>query len=150
MTDVGSWLTFLTKTKLVQEQTSVITVSYYSAISLLTRHSLVENVRQNWLGQESTSVITVSNYTWQPEHLSRIESGRFGTLKSDSTHHFLKNACTKSRSLRFSVFRLLTDFSLSLYIFTIWKCIVYHRLCREKWCGRSWICGLFNFYLGRI
>jgi hypothetical protein len=31
-------------------------------------------------------------------------SGRFGTLKSDSTHHFFRNACTKSGSLRFSQF----------------------------------------------
>ena len=42
--------------------------------------------------------------------LSRSENGKFGTLKSDSTHHFFRNACTKSGSLQFSVFRLLTDF----------------------------------------
>jgi hypothetical protein len=30
------------------------------------------------------------------------ESGRFGALKSDSTHHFIRNACTKSGSLRIS------------------------------------------------
>ena len=35
-----------------------------------------------------------------PEH----ENGRFGALKSDSTHHFFRNACTKSGSLRFSQF----------------------------------------------
>jgi hypothetical protein len=34
----------------------------------------------------------------------RNESGRFGALKSDSTHHFFRNACTKSGSLRFSQF----------------------------------------------
>ena len=45
------------------------------------------------------------------ELLNRNESGRFGALKSDSTHHFVRNACTKSVSLRFlTVFRLLTDF----------------------------------------
>ena len=33
-----------------------------------------------------------------------FESGRFGTLKSDSTHHFFRNAGTKSGSLRFSQF----------------------------------------------
>jgi hypothetical protein len=45
------------------------------------------------------------------EPLNRNESGRFGALKSDSTHHFFINACTKSVSLRFlTVFRLLTDF----------------------------------------
>jgi hypothetical protein len=36
--------------------------------------------------------------------LSCNESGSFGALKSDSTHHFLRNACTKSGSLRFSQF----------------------------------------------
>jgi hypothetical protein len=29
---------------------------------------------------------------------------QFGALKSDSTHHFFRNACTKSGSLRFSQF----------------------------------------------
>ena len=41
---------------------------------------------------------------WQPEPLSRNERGRLGALKSDSTHHFFRNACTKSGSLRFSQF----------------------------------------------
>jgi hypothetical protein len=40
----------------------------------------------------------------QPEPLNRNESGRFGALKSDSTHHFFRNACTMSGSLRFSHF----------------------------------------------
>jgi hypothetical protein len=30
--------------------------------------------------------------------------GRFGALKSDSTHHFFRNACIKSGSLQFSQF----------------------------------------------
>jgi hypothetical protein len=34
----------------------------------------------------------------------RNESGRIGALKSDSTHHFFRNACSKSGSLRFSQF----------------------------------------------
>ena len=38
------------------------------------------------------------------EPLSRNESGKFGALKSNSTHHFFRNACTKSGSLRFSQF----------------------------------------------
>jgi hypothetical protein len=37
----------------------------------------------------------------------------------DSTHHFFRNACTKSGSLRFSVFRLLTDF-VCLYNYEFW------------------------------
>jgi hypothetical protein len=40
--------------------------------------------------------------------LSRNERGRFGALKSDSTHRFFKNACTKSGSLR-NMLELLTD-----------------------------------------
>ena len=36
--------------------------------------------------------------------LSRSESGGFSALKSDSTHHFFTNACTKSGLLRFSQF----------------------------------------------
>jgi hypothetical protein len=35
---------------------------------------------------------------------TRNESGMFGALKSDSTHHFCRKACTKSESLRFSQF----------------------------------------------
>jgi hypothetical protein len=38
---------------------------------------------------------------------SRNESGRFEALKSDSTHHFFRNACTKSGSLRFSQFSVV-------------------------------------------
>jgi hypothetical protein len=34
----------------------------------------------------------------------RYERRRFGALKSDSTHYFFRNACTKSWSLRFSQF----------------------------------------------
>jgi hypothetical protein len=51
--------------------------------------------------------------------LNRNVGGRFGALKSDSTHHFFSNVCTKSGSLRFSVFRLLTDF-VCLYNYEFW------------------------------
>jgi hypothetical protein len=54
---------------------------------------------------------------WQPETLSRNESGRFGALKSDSTHQFFRNACTKSGSLRFSQFSGCW-LILSVYIIT--------------------------------
>jgi hypothetical protein len=40
-------------------------------------------------------------------------------LPFDSTHHFLRNACTKLGSLQFSVFRLLTDF-VCLYTNEFW------------------------------
>ena len=46
----------------------------------------------------------VSSTNKQMHALSRDESGRFGALKSDSIHHFFRNACTKSGSLRFSQF----------------------------------------------
>ena len=61
----------------------------------------------------------VSSTNKQMHALSRDESGRFGALKSDSIHHFFRNACTKSGSLRFSVFRLLTDF-VCLYTYEFW------------------------------
>jgi hypothetical protein len=55
--------------------------------------------------------------------LNRNERARFGELKSDSTHHFFRNACTKSGSLQFSVFRLLTDFvCLYTYEFRLSLC----------------------------
>ena len=38
------------------------------------------------------------------EPLNRIESGRFGALNSDSTHHFLEMPVQKSGSLRCSQF----------------------------------------------
>jgi hypothetical protein len=43
-------------------------------------------------------------YTLADVIKDRREIGRFGALKSDSTHHFFRNACTKSGSLRFSQF----------------------------------------------
>ena len=45
---------------------------------------------------------------------NRNERGRFGALKSDSSHHFFRNACTV-----FTVFRLLTDF-VCLYTYEFW------------------------------
>jgi hypothetical protein len=50
----------------------------------------------------STMCWPSTKQTW--ETLSRNESRRFGALKSDSTHHFFRNDCTKSGSLRFSQF----------------------------------------------
>ena len=45
----------------------------------------------------NTVIVTAGDF-------ERNESGRFGALKSDSTHHLFRNACTKSGSLRFSEF----------------------------------------------
>jgi hypothetical protein len=49
-----------------------------------------------------------------------MKAGGFGALKSHSTHHFFRNACTKSGSLRFfTVFRLLTEF-VCFYSYEFW------------------------------
>ena len=45
------------------------------------------------------------------EPLNRNESGKT-SLKSDSTHHFFRNACTKSGSLRFHSFPVVDWFCL--------------------------------------
>jgi hypothetical protein len=54
-------------------------------------------IRRETLLKVITSVI--SRYNNLPTHFTVS-----GTLKSDSTHHFFRNACTKSGSLRFSQF----------------------------------------------
>ena len=56
--------------------------------------------------------------------LFRISHGRFGALKSDSTHHFFRNACTKSGScwlilsvyilMSFPFVRLFSNFVITL------------------------------------
>jgi hypothetical protein len=43
-------------------------------------------------------------YSYSRNLWAVMKLGGFGTLKSDSTHHFFRNACTKSGSLRFSQF----------------------------------------------
>ena len=53
----------------------------------------------------NTVIVTAGDF-------ERNGSGRFGALKSDSTHHFFRNACTKSGSLRFSQF---SGFFVCLY-----------------------------------
>ena len=60
------------------------------------------------------------------QRLAGSESGRFGAVKSDSAHHFFRNACTKSGPLRFSQFSgcwlifwlLIYEFWLSLWKIT--------------------------------
>ena len=44
----------------------------------------------------------------------------FGALKSDSTHHFFRNACTKSGSLRFSQFSGCWLILSVLYNYEFW------------------------------
>jgi len=47
------------------------------------------------------------------------ESGRFGAVKSDPTHHFFGNACTKSRSLRCSQFSGCWLICLVVYLWVL-------------------------------
>jgi hypothetical protein len=65
------------------------------------------------------------------------------SLKSDSTHHFFRNACTKSGSLRFSVFRLLTDF-VCLYTcefwLSLWKIVRSSVICYYPYSTQFNIC----------
>jgi hypothetical protein len=65
---------------------------------LLTKHQHVFSKSKGDLGHTDLVQDTIRN-----------ESGRFVALKSDSTHHFFRNACTKSGSLRFSQFGISTD-----------------------------------------
>jgi hypothetical protein len=64
---------------------------------------------------------------WQPEPLNRNESGRFGGLKSDSTHHFFRNVCTKSGSLRCSQFSgcwlIFSIFLTDEFWLSLWKIV---------------------------
>ena len=97
---------------------SKLNVSFLSIITDGKRHP--ELILLSLARKLTTTLFnTMESTKWQPESLSRSESGRFGALKSDSTHHFFRNVCTKSGSLRFSVFRLLTDF-VCLYNNEFW------------------------------
>jgi hypothetical protein len=71
-------------------------------IWLLGVNTNVDIVKGLW--KQDNLRVPKHDIQWQPEPLSRNESGRFGALKSDSTHNFFRNACTKSGSLRFSQF----------------------------------------------
>jgi hypothetical protein len=56
--------------------------------------------------------------------LSRNERGGFGALKSDSTHHFFRNACTKSEVIT---------------VFTVWSnvCGLFAANIRRKFAVKS-------------
>ena len=66
------------------------------------------------------SSIVINTVIVTAEPLSRNESGRFGTLKSDSTHHFFRKCLYQARVITvFTVFWLLTDF-VYLYNYEFW------------------------------
>ena len=51
-----------------------------------------------------SAVMNVNILINKTKHLNRNGSGRFGAVKSDSTHHFIGNACTKLGPLQFFQF----------------------------------------------
>jgi hypothetical protein len=67
----------------------------------------------------NTVIVTAGNFepSWK---------GGVGALKSDSTHHFFRNACTKSGSLRFSQFSgcwlILSVYILRVLTFPLLDC----------------------------
>ena len=92
----GLFLQILTSFCLISHH--MITYWIYTPIQLHCRLCF-------WKRNEISEILLtlVLNYN-QSEPLNRNGSGGFGALKSDSTHHFFRNACSKSGSLRFSQF----------------------------------------------
>jgi hypothetical protein len=71
---------------------------------------------------------TASSETFLDVYLEFDDSGHLSTKiydKRDDFNLFLRHTLTKKISLTFFLI------SLSLYIFTIWKCIAYNRFCRD-------------------
>ena len=84
----------------------------FTSMSLVLFWQLLYLFRSSiWI---NTVIVTAGDF-------ERNESGRFGAWKSDSTHHFFRNACTKSGSLRFSQFSGCW-LILSVYILMSFEC----------------------------
>jgi hypothetical protein len=81
-----------------------VLILHYVCVSLLTFTSLRLVLLWQLFYLFCSSIVINTVIVTAPETLSRNERGRFGALKSDSTHHFFRNACTKSGSLRFLQF----------------------------------------------
>jgi hypothetical protein len=60
----------------------------------------------------------------------------FGTLRSDSTHHFFRNACTKSGSLRFSQFS-------GCWLIIICKTTLYYSI-------NEWVFSYLHCYMFKV
>jgi hypothetical protein len=93
-----SWLPYLHTFSLYGNASFIIVSAETEYISTRSWYRNI-NFLRDWIRR----IFSILLY-WQPEPLNCNESGRFGALKSDSTHHFFGNACTKSGSLRFSQF----------------------------------------------
>ena len=81
--------------KAVEEGLS-ITISLKYICCMISHHCIV--IKDYYI----RSILHPATVKSRMEPLSRNESGRFDALRSDSTHHFFRNASTKSGSLRFS------------------------------------------------
>ena len=96
----------LTLHKRLHEWVTVV----YGQMNNCSAISLREEVAFRWdddevrfvLDQHAELILYSSNSLKQQSTGRHV--GRFGALKSDSTHHFFRNACTKLGSLRFSQF----------------------------------------------
>jgi hypothetical protein len=79
--------------------------------------------------------------------LNRNERGRFGALKSDSTHHFFRNACTKSGPLRFSQFSgcwlILSVYIIMSFDFPLKN--KYSKQCSVRLCFQLFEWGLVSY-----
>jgi hypothetical protein len=65
------------------------------------------------------SSIVRNNVIVTAEPLSRNESGRFGALKSDSTHHFLEMPVPSQGHYGFHSFSLVDWFCLFIYLWVL-------------------------------
>ena len=102
-------LRIITSTKCKNHQMyKIVTEEKYTGVINTTINSnddiSVENSIQTPCGSFCAHAWHFPNTGGKGDYIWFNESGRFGALKSDSTLHFFRNACTKSGSLRFSQF----------------------------------------------
>jgi hypothetical protein len=103
---------------------------------------MVFNTTFNNISVISWQSVLLMEETRVPE--DRNESGKT-SLKSNSTHHFFRNACTKSGSLRFSQF-CGCWLILSVYIIVSFD-FPFVRLFGEKNSWHFWLLYLYTFSL---
>ena len=86
-------------------RTCISTACKNTTIAVLVLYNLVPGRREQPPGKSTTNsdshpstmvtLLYLNTVIVTAEPLNRNESGRFGALISDSTHHFFRNACTK-------------------------------------------------------
>jgi hypothetical protein len=88
--------------------------AYGVYISQLIRYARASEVN---VKNTFTSHIDKKNFFWH--FCWNLIFIHFHCLKSDSTHHFFRNVCTKSGSLRFSQFSVVDWFCLFIYLWVL-------------------------------